>query len=266
MSEKPPRKLTPQEIVTLALLRAVFRVGRGRSGGSLICAAIVYWAINAGRGVLAADGDPNNPTLSRTFPAEGPNGAPRPATAEMEASRVWLANVLALVVERQTSVVIDMGGGDRVGEELVREDGVAEFLSDSNIRATFAYVTGPEADDFDHIYRIWKSSTLKQSDTILFLNEGLSRSQSRVSDPFGWLKKDGRLDEMQDAGVRIVKVPMLGCMKYIEEGGLTVFDAIAGKPKRDGKPLNPLYASMAKTWLRKLHANLQEEGALEWLP
>lgn len=262
MTDKPtaqPKKEPPRR-------RAVWRIGRGRSGGSLGLATFVHWAIKDGRPVLAADGDPNNPMLSKLYPVNGPNGVERPENAELEQSKLWLATTLAQAVEHSASLVIDMGGGDRVSEELAAESHLADFLKANGVNPTFAYFTGPERDDFDHVYRIWESAAFKDGDSILFLNEGLFRSSARNADPFLWLKEDPRLAEMEKAGVRPVVFPALTCMKYLEGDDMNVFDVVAGKPKADGTKVNPLWAHMTVKWLEAFRHNVEEEGVAAWLP
>ncbi|MEZ7137948.1 hypothetical protein [Komagataeibacter sp. SM21] len=246
--------------------RAVWRLGRGRGGGSLGCAVIAHNAIEAGRPTLVADGDVNNPTLSRIFDPNGKNGIERPLDAELETSKTWLAASLATAISRQASIIIDMGGGDRVSEELANEVPLADFLKGNGFIPTFMYFTGPERDDFDHAYRIWSSSAFRDVDSILIMNEGLSRTHSKTKDPFEWVREDNRFREMRQSGVLPVKMPALTCMKYLEEGGLTVFDAIAGKPTSNGKPLNPLWKFMAEKWLQEFTAALKASGATKWLP
>ncbi|MFW7270227.1 hypothetical protein ACMAUO_20110 [Gluconacetobacter sp. Hr-1-5] len=246
--------------------RVVWRIGRGRSGGSLGLSCFTHWAIEEGRPVLAADGDPNNPTLSKLFPSDGPYGVERPITAELEASKIWLANTLAEALSEKASIVIDMGGGDRVSEELAAESDLGAFLRDNGVAPTFAYFTGPERDDFDHVFRIWDSSAFRDGDSVLFLNEGLYRSTSRSTDPFAWIQDDSRFGRMRKAGVRVVVFPALTCMKYLENDGVNVFDVIAGKPKADGSQVNPLWRHMTIKWLKDFRANIEEEGILPWLP
>ncbi|MBF0852237.1 MAG: hypothetical protein ABF932_14285 [Gluconobacter potus] len=204
--------------------------------------------------------------LSKLYPPEGPNGVKRPGNAELEQSKLWLADVLAEALKHSASLVIDMGGGDRVSEELAAESHLADFLKANGVNPTFAYFTGPERDDFDHVYRIWKSAAFKDGDSILFLNEGLYRSPSRSANPFEWLKEDPRLAQMEKAGVRPVVFPALTCMKYLEGDDMNVFDVVAGKPKADGTKVNPLWAHMTVKWLEAFRHNVEEEGVAEWLP
>ncbi len=246
--------------------RALWRIGRGRSGGSLALSAFVYWAIKASRPVLAADGDPNNPTLSRLYPPEGAHGVDRPKDAELETSRLWLAGSLAKAIENGASIAIDMGGGDRVGEELAAQADLGGFLQANGFTPTFVYFTGPERDDFDHVYRIWASGTFAGGDSILILNEGLYRSVSRSADPFAWLRKDSRLKEMEKSGVRVVLMPALTCMKYLEADDVTVFDVVEGRRKADGTQVNPLWVHMTVKWIAGFRKNFEIEGILGWLP
>lgn len=246
--------------------RALWRIGRGRSGGSLGCGAIARRAIGLGHSVLVADGDINNPMLSRLFPPEGAHGVSRPKDASLETCKTWLADTLARALEAQASIVIDMGGGDRISEELAAESDLGHFLASCDLVPTYAYFTGPERDDFEHVHRIWESDAFKGGDSILFLNAGLQRNASRTVDPFKWLRSDSRFKAMLQAKVVPVDMPALTCMKHIEEVGLTVFDAVDGKPGRDGRPLNPLWAHMAKKWLTDFTSEMEVEGVTEWLP
>lgn len=246
--------------------RALWRIGRGRSGGSLGCAVIAKHAIGLGHKVLVADGDINNPMLSRLYPPEGVHGVGRPKNATLETCKVWLADTLAKALEQQASVVIDMGGGDRISEELAAESDLGHFLAASNLIPTYAYFTGPERDDFEHMHRIWAGGAFQGGTSLLFLNAGLQRNTNRAENPFAWLRQDPRMIAMTKAGVIPIDMPALTCMKYIEEEGLSVFEAIANKTGQSGRPLNPLWVHMAQKWLKDFTANLTKEGADEWMP
>lgn len=67
--------------------RALWRIGRGRSGGSLGCAVIARHAIGLGRKVLVADGDINNPMLSRIYPPMGHMGLNALPTRHLKPAR-----------------------------------------------------------------------------------------------------------------------------------------------------------------------------------
>ncbi|MBB2158093.1 hypothetical protein HLH33_17625 [Gluconacetobacter diazotrophicus] len=259
-------KTTPPKAEATRTARAVWRIGRGRIGGSTTLALFTRWAIEEGRGVLAADGDPNNPMLSRMFPPEGPNGVERPESAGLEASKVWLSAALAEAVTKKASIVIDMGGGDRVGEEMAAEADVGVFLKENGIRPTFVYFTGPERDDFDHVFRIWESNAFRDGDTLLVLNAGLSRSATPKDLPFAWLDDEPRFERMVKGGVRTAILPALTCMKYFEADNMTVFDVFDGKKRPDGSPVNLLWAHMANKWRADFKANLSAAGVTAWLP
>lgn len=246
--------------------RAFWRIGRGRSGGSLGCASIARRAIALGHPVLVADGDINNPMLSRLYPAKSKYGVERPTSATLETSKVWLADILAQALQREASVIIDMGGGDRVSEELAEESNLGDFLSISGLQPTYGYFTGPERDDFEHVHRVWNSGVFKGGQSVLILNAGLVRTNNSAVDPFAWLRKDPRYQKMEASGVTIIDMPPLTCMKHIEGAGLTVFDAIDGKSCSNGQPLNLLWAHMAKDWYNKFITALETEGGEEWLP
>ena len=114
MTEKPttpPKKEPPRR-------RAVWRIARGRSGGSLALAIFVHWAIQAGRDVLAADGDPNNPLPAKLFPSEGKHRAQRPANAELVRSKPLPANPHAQALQHKASLSIDNNGRATRGETV----------------------------------------------------------------------------------------------------------------------------------------------------
>jgi hypothetical protein len=259
-------KATPPKAEAARGARAVWRIGRGRIGGSTTLGLFARWAIEAGRGVLAADGDPNNPMLSRLFPPDGPHGVKRPESAGLEGSKLWLSAALAEAVTKKASIVIDMGGGDRVGEEMAAEADVGIFLKENGIRPTFVYFTGPERDDFDHAYRIWEANAFRDGDSLLVMNAGLSRSAAKSDAPFEWLNREARFQEMEAGGVRMVTLPALTCMKYFEADNMSVFDVFDGKSRPDGTPVNLLWAHMAKAWEATFKTNLSGENVMGWLP
>src|SRR5580658_6450687 len=91
-----------------------FRFGRGRTGGSTMLDLLIQLARAAGRPVLIGDGDRRNTTLAGLYPPEGRDGARQPATDELPDLKDWLMELMGEAVTTRTSLVVDLGGGDRL--------------------------------------------------------------------------------------------------------------------------------------------------------
>ncbi len=105
----------------------VVRRGRGRTGGSTGLDLWIQRARRRGRRIKPLDGDLRSRTLATAYPPADANGRPiqdgagSPRSEEMADMRDWLSAELDTMVEHGTSAALDLGGGDRVVQEYVRE-------------------------------------------------------------------------------------------------------------------------------------------------
>lgn len=244
----------------------VIRMGRGRTGGTTVLDVMIQWARVALRRVLIADGDLRNSTLSALYPPDTEGGTLRPQSDDLADMKDLFTSAMGKAVEGGASLVVDFGGGDRVMLEYGREVSLVEMTEGLGMRPLALYVTGPEPDDFEHILSLWKSKVFRPERSLLVLNEHLVPSGRSPEGAFRYVLSRPEMEQMGDEGLRVVVMPRLPSMQQVREAGLSLIDALQGKPGNKGVPLEPVRAFMVKAWFRRLEAAFAEAGALEWLP
>ena len=90
------------------------RFGRGRTGGTTFLDFLIQRARRAGRMVGIADGDTHNATLAQLYPPGEPGGAIQPRGSDVGDVAEWVTEVTSQMAAEQQSMVLDMGGGDKV--------------------------------------------------------------------------------------------------------------------------------------------------------
>ena len=242
------------------------RMGRGRTGGSTLVDWIVQCARQAGRPVVVGDGDRRNPTLAGLYPPGTAGGATQPATDETADVKDWITGGLGQMVASRTSLVLDLGGGDRVLAEYGRDLGLVDFCNAAGIEPLALFVSGPEMDDFEHVLTIWKAGYFKTPQSVLVLNEHLVTQGRTPAGAFDAIMSRPEMREMLRDGLVPLFMPRLPCMGEMRAAGLSFLDAVANKPGVNGKPLDPVRQFMVATWHKKMLAAFEAVGALEWLP
>lgn len=242
------------------------RLGRGRTGGTTLLDLMIQWARSAGRNVVIADGDLRNSTLSSLYPPGTEGGALRPQSDDLVDMKDLFTTAMGRAVEEGASLVVDFGGGDRVMLEYGRELSLVELSEGLGMQPLAVYVTGPEPDDFEHILSLWKSKVFRPEHALLVLNEHLVPNGRSPEGAFRYVLGRPEIEGMAEEGLRVVVMPRLPSMPQVREAGLSLIDAMSGKPGRNGVPLDPVRAFMVKTWFRRMEATLSEAGALDWLP
>lgn len=256
-----PEKLTPVDRRVLAV-----RMGRGRTGGTTLVDWIVQCARHSGRAVAVGDGDRRNPTLAGLYPPGTDGGATQPVSDETADVKDWITRGLADMVATQTSLVLDLGGGDRVLGEYGRDLGMVEFSEMNGISPLALFMTGPEMDDFEHVLTIWKAGYFQATRSVLVLNEHLVAQGRTPVGAFDAILARPELLRMFDKGLVFVVMPRLPCMGEMRAAGLSFLDAVANKPGITGKPLDPVRQFMVATWHKRMLAAFEGAGALGWLP
>ena len=256
-----PKKVTPMNRQVLAV-----RMGRGRTGGSTLADWIIQCARQAGREVAIGDGDRRNPTLAGLYPPGTLGGASQPATDETADVKDWITARLGDMMALRTSLMLDLGGGDRVLAEYGRDLGLVEFCEAANIQPLALFASGPEMDDFDHIQTIWNSGYFKTARSVLVFNEHLIGQGRTPVGAFDAILSRPELQRMTMEGLVLVFMPRLPCMNEMRAARLSFLDAVANKPGITGTPLDPVRQFMVATWHKRMLAAFDKAGALEWLP
>jgi hypothetical protein len=245
---------------------AVFRFGRGRTGGSTILDLIIQRARLGGRSVLIGDGDRRNPTLATLYPSAEDGGARQPPTDELPDLKDFLTDLLNEAVTTSTSVVVDLGGGDRLMQEIGKDLALVDFCKESGIEPVALYFCGPDMDDFEHVLSIWRAGYFRSPRGLLFLSEFLVPQGRTPAGAFEDIIARKEMLELIEGGIETVLVPRLACIKEMRAAGLGFAHAALGKQCADGRPFDPLRAFMVKSLVKKMEGSFAKAAAEELLP
>lgn len=239
------------------------RFGRGRTGGTTFLDFLVQRARRDGRALLIGDGDRNNATLSGLYPPDSPGGALQPRSGEIADATEWVTEIISRMAEERVSMVLDMGGGDKVLSEHSNDMALPEFCEASGIEPLAIYMMGPDREDLQHVANIFEAGYFRSEKALLVLNESMVKTGKGASGAFDFIYKEERFEPVI-ASVQIVYMPKLACMEAIRAEKLTFFDAAAGKKGSSGRALSLGHQFMVKTWLNRMEKAVAKVEA--WLP
>jgi len=239
------------------------RFGRGRTGGTTFLDFLVQRARRGGRGVGIADGDSHNATLAGLYPPEQPGGAIRPRGSDIGDVMDWVTEVLSQVAGERASMVLDMGGGDKVLEEHAKVLSLRAFCEDAGVSTLAVYSLGPTLEDLNYIMTIHQKGFFRAERSILLFNEHLVPGGKSAGGFFDFVIEHPCCKEI-GGEVTTVLMPRLACMEAMRQEGLSFYEAVEGKRGRSGRPLSLGHQFMVKTWINRME---QELVAVEgWLP
>ncbi|UZO94695.1 hypothetical protein [Roseomonas mucosa] len=260
MSKKP-------EIGAAASRRAiVLRQGRGRQGGTTALDLLIQLARAEGRPVLVGDGDRNNSSLASYYPPESEGGATQPLTGETEDVKDWITETVAEAIRLDTSLVIDVGGGDRVMEEYGRDLALVEFCEANGFKPLGLFFCGPEESDLRHVLSLWRAGYFRPSRSVVVFQEYLVPRGRTPSGAFEELLGSPEMDELLQDGVRFIFLPRLPCMGEVRKLKLGFVAAATGEAGPDGKALDVVRQFMVRQWIGKVQKEFARIEATEWLP
>jgi hypothetical protein len=233
----------------------VIGLGRGGSGKSTMLAETVWRALNQGRDVIVADGDPRSRTLSALFP-----GAMVPASEELPDIKTFLANLLNRMVKEKRSAVLDLGGGDRALLEFGRDLRLVEFCERRGIDPMALYCLGPDAEDLSHVVTIHEGGYFRPKRALLVMNEGVIRAGQNVAGAFEATMADPRTAQMVKDGAIPILLTRLASMAQVKGAAGGFYTALASGL------LDPVEDFMLEDWLADYEAKRQKAGVAGWLP
>ena len=266
MDKAAGRPLKVEKVTSADRQVLAVRMGRGRTGGSTLADWIIQCARQARRAVTIGDGDRRNPTLAGLYPPGSLGGATQPATDETADVKDWITQGLGEMVALRTSLVLDLGGGDRVLAEYGRDLGLVEFCETAGIQPLALFVSGPDMDDFEHVLTIWRAGYFRTAHSVLVFNEHLVGQGRTPAGAFDTILSRPEMKQMIMEGLVPLFMPRLPCMNEMRAAGLSFLDAVANKPGASGKPLDPVRQFMVTTWHKKMVAAFERAAASNWLP
>lgn len=248
------------------------REGRGRLGGSRGLDLIVQRTRHQGRRIKILDGDLRSRTLASLYPCVTPDGtaildgASSPASEEVPVMKKWVLDALDETVADRVSRVLDLGGGDRVLQEVNRDLPIGSYCQDFGISLVWMCMLGPDMEDFRHIMELIRTGSLEPARMMLVLNEGVIRQGQSVEGVFDPLISHPDMVGLVRDGARMVFFRRLTCMDQVQATGQGYYDIASGSPNADGVRPRPTMQHMVKVWLQQFEAEHAQAGTLEWLP
>ena len=248
------------------------RRGRGRLGGSTFLDLLIQRARHGGRRMKPLDGDLRSGTLAALYPAldaqQQPiaDGTSSPASEELPDMKAWLLETLDAMAEDRVSRGLDLGGGERVIPEFVRELSLTRYCAECDITLLSIYMLGPDFEDFRHVMELVRAGDMRAERTLLVMNEGVVRQGQSVAGAFDPIIGHPDMRALLEDGATSVFLKRLTCMPLIREAGLNFYDVAAGKPDRRGTRPRPTLQHMTRVWLQQNEDEHAQAGALEWLP
>ncbi len=242
------------------------RHGRGRTGGSTFMDLLIQRARAANRLVIVGDGDRRNATLASLYPPGTAGGATQPVSDEIPDVKDWITSLAGEMAESRASLILDLGGGDRVLAEYGRELALPVFCESVGVEPLSIYMIGPDMEDFDHILTIYRAGYFRTERSILVMNESLVRAGKTARGAFDVIVTRPECRELAEEGTKFLFMPRLPCMVEMRDSGLSFYDAAKGKRGCRGKPMDPVRQFMVRSWLDEMERVFEKIGILEWLP
>jgi len=237
----------------------VVRHGRGRTGGSTFLDFLIQKSRRAGRDVIVGDGDKGNATLSAFYPPGEEGAARQPKSADIADVSEWVTSLCGEMEASKASLVLDLGGGDRVLAEHARDMDLPEFCEAAGA------VPLADKDDFDHVFSIFQAGYFACPHALLVLNYNLVRAGKNRASAFEWLDTHPGYLEMAKTAVGI-NMERLACMDAMREAGLSFYDVIDNKRGNNGKAFDLARQFQVQVWVNKLEKQFRDAGVEEWLP
>ena len=180
--------------------------------------------------------------------------------------KAWMLEQLDDMAESRVSRALDLGGGERVIPEFVRDLSLTTYCRDLGITLLSIYMLGPDIEDFRHVTELVRSGDMEAERTLLVMNEGVIRQGQTVAGAFDMIIDHPDYRSLVNEGAASVYLKRLSCMPLVRESGRGFYDMAAGKPDAKGVRPRPTMQHMVKSWLEQNEAEHEMAGTAEWLP
>ncbi|WP_458098460.1 hypothetical protein [Roseomonas sp. WA12] len=248
----------------------VAALGRGHGGKTYLGRLLVEFALREGKAVFPADGDIINQGLSR-YPGLG--DAMKPEDDTPEAVATWLEEVVDYATTHRVSVYMDFAGGDQsvdsradaitqrvsgpaIGEDVWGLHAIAELSS--RVDMTMLYFLAGYSDDERGLERL-NATSLSSLPLVIVANEGLAPKLRGKADPFAENLASQPVVAAIKRGAIVLRLPALSpnTARFVEEGRMGFFEAVAAKPGKVGKVLPLWDRQELARYLRKVASQLE---------
>lgn len=240
-------------------LPLLIRAGRGNSGGTTALNATIEIAIQDGRMPVIVDAA-RNAGLATLY-----KDARRPASHAVKDVKAAFGALLDAMLEHGKGGVFDLGGGqDDTVVAIYRDLNLVEFGREANIRPVYMVTFGPDAGDFEHALEIKRRGIFDGADVLLVQSEGVLREGQDAEDTFGQIVHDQSYISWIEEGARPMYLKYLPPLSDIRKRGLSLHEAAADKPAKDGAKLGFTRSWQVRNWLAKWREQFERIGCDGW--
>lgn len=243
--------------------KAVFVMGPGRSGKTMLLRYIME-AVRPGRPApLAAALDPQNRSLTTFL-----NDVAQPPSTDPIAVARWAEELLGFIMAEQQSALLDMGGGDlSMGKLLEDVPDLTASLEEAGVHPVALYTLSPRVDDLG-VLAGYEAQGFQPRATALILNTGLADPTLPREDAFARVLRHSAFQAAVARGAVPIWMPRLDATVAAEiEGKRLQFGRARDGQAPDDQPggvLGPFNRSRVRKWMTEMDAALSPIRS--WLP
>lgn len=240
--------------------KIIFWVGRGKTGKTTGIRWMAEMATTAGTPLLMADLDPTNDTFSKYLENVGrPSDASDPAI-----SLKWLDKMLQYALQKKSSLLVDLGGGDTTLRRLVTQlPDLVEMFEAANFAIVLLHTVGPQEEDLSPLATL-QNLNFNPTATAIILNEGLVDIGDIRETAFARITNHSAFRKALSNRAVPVWMPKLLPAQQVEIRRMHFRDAANGDVGMMDTPLGVFDRSRLISWLDKMDANFA--GIKSWLP
>ncbi|TXN64894.1 hypothetical protein [Methylobacterium sp. WL6] len=255
----PPAEVAEADTSASRRPRIIVPVGRGTRGKTWLSEYLIATALNTGRPLLVGDGDRQNQSLAARFA-----GVRTPPSADESEMRGWIAGFIeAVIVSGETDALLDLGAGDLALRRTAKEQELLPWLDDMGVDLVVVHLLGASVEDLAHVAAV-EEAGLAAPMTVLILNEGTVPANRDPAAAFAaTIGAHPILAATVARGARLVRLPRLDCAPEMEERGLGLAHALAGRVPDGVAPLGPWAAQQLALWRRRTQIALAPVS--DWL-
>ncbi len=240
--------------------KIIFWIGRGKTGKTTGIRWLAETVLAQGTPLLMADMDTTNDTFSRYV-----EGVARPPEASDPTSSLkWLDRLLQHALQEQTSLLIDLGGGDTNLRRLVAQlPDLATLFETQGFAVVLCHTAGPQEEDLSPLATL-QGLGFQPTATAIILNEALVEPGDTREAAFARIFRHSVFRHAVAAGAVPIYMPRLFAAQQVEVRRLKFREAVDGRTGRGDAPLGPFDRARVAKWLDTMGANF--EPIRSWLP
>ena len=240
--------------------KIAFWVGRGKTGKTTGIRWLAETVLAQGTPLLMADMDTTNDTFSRYV-----EDVTRPPEASDPASSLkWLDRLLQHALREQTSLLVDLGGGDTNLRRLVAQlPDLAQLFEAQGFAVVLFHTTGPQEEDLSPLATL-QGLGFQPTATAIVLNEALIEPGDTREAAFARVYRHSVFRQAIKSGAIPIFMPRLFAAQQVEVRRLKFREAVDGRTGRGDAPLGPFDRARVAKWLDSMGANF--EPIRSWLP